>query len=45
MYKTQVFLEANGTETQAIYLKNNVFENVETVLKKGNDLKYPINIE
>lgn len=45
MYKTQVFLEANGTETKAIYLKNNVFENVETVLKKGNDLKYPINIE
>lgn len=45
MYKTQVFLEANGTETKAIYLKNNVFENVEMVLKKGNDLKYLISIE
>ena len=45
MYKTHVFLEANGTETKAIYLKNNVFENVETVLKKGNDLKHLISIE
>jgi polygalacturonase len=45
MYKTNVFLEANGSETKAIYLKNNVFENVETVLKKGSDLKHPINVE
>ncbi|MEN3323126.1 glycoside hydrolase family 28 protein [Mariniflexile soesokkakense] len=45
MYKMNVFLEANGAETKAVFLKNNVFENVETVLKKGSDLKHPINVE
>ena len=35
---TDVFIEANGKETKGIYLKNNVFNNVTNVLKKGNDL-------
>ncbi len=35
---TDVFLEADGKETKNIFLKNNVFNNVSTVVKKGKDL-------
>lgn len=44
MAPTDLFLEANGTETKAIYMKNNVFENVKTPLKKGKGLKSEIKI-
>jgi polygalacturonase len=42
---TDVFLEADGGETKAIYLKNNAFDNVKTVLRKGKDLKTKINLK
>jgi polygalacturonase len=32
---TDVFIEADGKETKNIFLKNNVFNNVNTVVKKG----------
>ena len=35
---TDVFLEVDGKETKNIFLKNNVFNNVITVVKKGKDL-------
>jgi len=35
---TDVFIEADGAATKGIYLKNNVFNNVSTVVKKGKDL-------
>ena len=35
---TDIFIEANGKDTKNIFLKNNVFNNVTTVLKKGKDL-------
>ena len=38
MFATDVFLEADGAKTKAVYLKNNIFNNVTKVLKKGNDL-------
>ncbi len=45
MYKTDVFLEADGTKTKAIYLRNNVFDNVKKVLEKGKDLKTEIKVQ
>ena len=45
MEETDLFLEANGAETKAVYLKNNVFSNVKTVLKEGETLKNKINID
>lgn len=36
--QTDVFLEVDGKETQGIFLKNNVFNNVSTPVKKGKDL-------
>ena len=38
MFATDVFLEADGAKTKAVYLKNNIFNNVTKVLKKVNDL-------
>ena len=35
---TDVFIEANGKNTKNIFLKNNVFNNVNTTVKKGKDL-------
>ncbi len=35
---TDIFLEVDGKETKAVYLKNNVFNNVSTVVKKGKEL-------
>ncbi|MCD0466955.1 glycoside hydrolase family 28 protein [Flavobacterium sp. ENC] len=32
---TDIFMEADGKETKGIYLKNNVFNNVNTIVKKG----------
>lgn len=45
MEETDVFIEAIGKETKDVYLKNNVFSNVKTVLKKGETLKSKIIIE
>ncbi|WNH09454.1 glycoside hydrolase family 28 protein [Thalassobellus suaedae] len=45
MNATDVFLEADGAQTKNIYLKNNVFYNVKTVLKKGESLQSEIKIE
>lgn len=45
MAKTDIFLEADGAETDAVFLKNNVFENVETVLKKGKELETKISLD
>lgn len=42
---TAIFLEASGAETKGVYLKNNVFDNVKTVVKKGKDLKTQINLK
>jgi hypothetical protein len=42
MYPTDVFLEANGAGTKSIFLKNNVFEHVKTIVKKGKDLHLEI---
>jgi len=39
---TDLFLEASGSQTEDIFLKNNVFEHVKTVVKKGDDLKTDI---
>lgn len=44
MYPTDLFLEVDGTDSRAIYMKNNVFENVKTPLKKGKDLKTKIKV-
>ena len=44
MYPTDVFLEANGGDTASIFLKNNVFSHVKTVLKKGKDVKADIKL-
>ena len=35
---TDIFIEADGKETKNIFLKNNVFKNVNTIVKKGKDL-------
>ncbi|MFD1604547.1 glycoside hydrolase family 28 protein [Flavobacterium artemisiae] len=35
---TDIFIEANGKDTRNIFLKNNVFNNVTTAIKKGKDL-------
>ncbi len=35
---TDVFIEADGKSTKDIFLKNNVFNHVNTVVKKGKDL-------
>lgn len=35
---TDIFIEAEGKETKGIFLKNNVFNNVNSVVKKGKDL-------
>ncbi|MFI1745644.1 glycoside hydrolase family 28 protein [Thalassobellus sediminis] len=45
MQETDVFLEVNGSETESVFLKNNVFENVKTVLEKGKDLNSEIKID
>ncbi|WP_308990991.1 glycoside hydrolase family 28 protein [Mariniflexile litorale] len=42
MTPTDVFLEVDGLKSKTIFLKNNVFEHVKTVLKKGKDLKIDI---
>lgn len=35
---TDIFMEVDGKKTNKIFLKNNVFNNVSTVVKKGKDL-------
>jgi hypothetical protein len=35
---TDIFIEADGKETKNIFVKNNVFNNVSTVVKKGASL-------
>jgi polygalacturonase len=35
---TDIFIEANGKDTKKIFVKNNVFNNVTTIVKKGKDL-------
>ncbi|WP_418262449.1 glycoside hydrolase family 28 protein [Flavobacterium faecale] len=42
---TDVFIEADGKETKAIFLKNNVFHNVSTVVKRGKELNKKAIIE
>ncbi|WP_435138333.1 glycoside hydrolase family 28 protein [Formosa sp. A9] len=44
MQPTDVFLQVQGEQTQAIYLKNNVFDNVKTPLEAGKDLKEEIKV-
>ncbi|GAA3783970.1 glycoside hydrolase family 28 protein [Flavobacterium ginsengiterrae] len=36
--ETDIFIEADGKETKNIFLKNNVFNNVKTAIKKGTSL-------
>lgn len=38
MFTTDVFLDAEGTKTKSIFLKNNVFTNVKKVVNKGTAL-------
>ena len=38
MSTTDVFIEADGKVTKDIFLKNNVFNHVNMVVKKGKDL-------
>ena len=38
MFATDVFLDADGTKTKSIFLKNNVFTNVKKVVNKGTAL-------
>lgn len=42
---TDVFLLAKGKETESIFLQNNVFKYVTTIIKKENDLKTEIKWE
>ncbi|MGY5355646.1 glycoside hydrolase family 28 protein [Wenyingzhuangia sp. IMCC45467] len=45
MEKTDLFLEVDGQKSNGIYVKNNVFENVKTPLKKGKSVKTKIKID
>jgi polygalacturonase len=45
MFATDVFLEADGKETKDIFLKNNVFNHVKTIVKKGPALDKKVIIE
>ena len=45
MEKTSVFLEVDGEASKRIYIKNNVFENVATPLKKGKAVKTKIEVQ
>lgn len=38
MFATDIFIEADGKATKDIFLKNNVFHHVSTVVKKGKEL-------
>ncbi|WP_264535192.1 glycoside hydrolase family 28 protein [Flavobacterium sp. N1736] len=38
MFATDVFLEADGKATKDIFLKNNVFNHVKTIIKRGTSL-------
>lgn len=42
---TDIFLAVDGEKTQNIFLKNNVFQNVKTVLVKGKSVKNDIKVE
>lgn len=45
MQRADIFLEAEGDETQAIYLRNNVLDNVNTPLKASKEVKSKIDIK